>query len=682
MIRPKERLSVSVWAEQNQKFDPEVLPWASEVMDALSDPEVAEVGLLGPAQGGKSTIGLAWTGWVVDTDPDPMLIGQPSQALAQNFVETRVNTMIGDTAAVKAKLSPDLNANNLWLKKFKGMFLYSVWPVAAQFAQRPVRYAWLDDYDQFPEDIDGQGSGISLVGGRDASFEGREKKFISSSPADDAGGKTEAFVAAGTDERQQPCCPHCGERWEVDLMRDLRFDDKGTADEAEASAHVVCGTGNGCVLEPEDRRALLASLTTLPARGFVAANPRVSKRRRTFRVDGLLALTSWPKLARLWREAQIEWEVRQDESLLRTFVNTKGGKNYRSVLSGEKPIETEALKKRREQGFMAGTIPAGVKVWAIQIDVQANRLECQAFGFGDNLEGWLLKRWSIDVLEDGLTSPAPFSHPEHSRVLLPLFDMRLPLADGSDKSPPPLTLHLDIGGGGAKGEGATEFAKSFWNAARALGIHASRITLTKGGSNPKQEPLMKRAGFADQKRRGGGKRNSAELWMSNPHRLKMIIDARLRRTDPGPGYIHLAGGKYGGGTLKVGVDEGGSGRLLDHHVDEITAEELQKGKWVKVRPRNETLDLLVAAYASILRPPFAQSRTHMRWVPAAYRVPDQAPPAGRTDGDAQAAPPQSAAPVATPAAPAPAKPKPAAKARPTKTQWVQKPRGNWLDRRR
>lgn len=655
-------------------------------MDALSDSAVSEVGLLGPAQGGKSTIGLAWTGWVVDTDPDPMLIGQPSQALAQNFVETRVNTMITDTSAVKVKLAPDLNANNLWLKKFKGMFLYSVWPVAAQFAQRPVRYAWLDDYDQFPEDIDGQGSGISLVGGRDASFEGREKKFISSSPADDAGGKTEAFVAGGTDERLQPTCPHCGERWEIDLMRDLRFSDKGTADEAEETAHVICDTGNGCILEPEDRRAVLASLVDLPDRGFVSANPRVSRRRRTFRIDGLLALTSWPKLARLWRAAQIEWEVRQDESLLRTFVNTKAGKNYRSVLSGEKPLDTETLKTRREKGFMAGTIPAGVKVWGIQIDVQARSLECQAFGFGDQLEGWLLKRWSIDVLEDGLTSPAPFSHPEHSRILLPLFDMRLPLADGSGKSPPPLTVHLDIGGGGPKGEGATEFAKSFWDAARALGVHQSRITLTKGGSNPKQEPLMKRAGFADQKRRGGGKRNSAELWMSNPHRLKGIIDARFRRTDPGPGYIHLPGGKYGGGQLKVGIDEGGTGRLLDQHVDEITAEELQKGKWVKIRPRNETLDLIVAAYASILRPPFAQSRTHMRWVPAAYRVPDQKPLLAEAGGKDEAKPaPAAASPAKSappPAGKAATKPAASPKGRQSNNQWVKRPRADWLNRRR
>lgn len=648
-------------------------------MDALGDPQTSEVGLLGPSQGGKSEIGLSWTGWIIDTDPDPMLIAQPSQALMQNFVETRLNPMIDATDAVKARLSPDLNANNLWLKKFSGMFLSSVWPVAAQFAQRPIRFGWLDDYDQFPDDIEGQGSGISLLEGRFASYEGREKKLVSSSPADDAGGKTEAFVAAGTDERLRPRCPSCGERWEIDLPRDLRFDAKGTADEAEATAHVVCAA-SGCILGPQDRRAVLRSLAELPARGFVAANDRVSKRRRSFRIDGLLALTSWPKLARLWREAQIEWEVRQDESLLRTFINTKAGKNYRSQLSGEKPLDAGMLKARREQGFREGTIPPGVKVWCVQVDVQSNRLECQAFGWGDGLEGWLIRRWAIDVLEDGLTSPAPFSHPEHSRVLLPLFDMRLPLADGSGKSPPPLTVHLDIGGGGAKGEGATEFAKAFWEAARALGVHASRITLMKGGSNPRQEPPMKRAGFADQKTRGGPKRNSAALWIANVHRLKMIIDARLRRAEPGPGFIHLPGGKSGGAPLRPGQDEAATGRLLDHHVDEITAEELQKGKWVKIRPRNETWDLLVAAYASILRPPVAQSRTHMRWVPSAYRVPDQ------TETDAGAAAPEAKASAARPpraAPPASASPETQARPRPrpTRKDWV-KPRGDWLSRRR
>lgn len=648
-------------------------------MDALSSDLSSEVGLMGPAQGGKTEIGLAWLGRNIDVDPGPTLIAQPSQQLTQVFVETRINPMIEATSAVKDRLSPELNANNIWLKKFRGMFLYSVWPVAAQFTQRPVRYGWLDDYDQFPDDIEGQGSAISLLGGRDASYEGREKKFVSSSPAREDGGGVEAFVSSGTDEHVQPACPQCGDRWEIDLLRDLRFEDKGSADDAEGSAHVVCG--NGCVLEPGDRRRVLASLMTLPHYGFVAKNTDVSKRRRGFSADGLLALTSWPKLARLWREAQIEWEVRQDETLLRTFVNTKAGKNYRSALSGEEPVSSDTLKARREVGLFAGTVPAGVKVWCIQADVQHDRVECMAFGWGDGLEGWIIERFAIDVLDDGLTQMAPFSHPEHSAVLLPLFNRRYKLADGSGWSPPPLTVQLDVGGGGAKGEGATGFAKAFWDAARALGVHKSRITLTKGGSRPTAD-LMPRAKFSDQKRRGGPKRTSAELWLPNVHRIKNTIDARLRRADPGPGFIHIPGGKTGGVKLRHGQDEGATGRLLDVYVDEITAEELQKGKWVKIRPRNETLDLLVAAYASILRPPFAQSRTHMRWVPLAFRVPEQ-------DGQAvpvedKPTPTAATAKKKTPPTVAPEPSRPVRrKSHTTRKDWIKPPRrSDWINRRR
>jgi phage terminase large subunit GpA-like protein len=266
--------------------------------------------------------------------------------------------------------------------------------------------------------------------------------------------------------------------------------------------------------------------------------------------------------------------------------------------------------------------------------------------------------------------------------LLPLFNERFPLADGSGMSPPPLTVLLDVGGGGHKGEGATEFAKKFWEAARALGIHKSRITLIKGGNSPTKD-LMPRAKFAEQKRRGGAKRSSAELWMPNVHRIKNTIDARLRRTDPGPGYIHLPGGKTGGGSLKPGQDEGSTGRLSDSHVEEITAEELKKGKWEKIRPRNETWDLLVYGYAAILRPPFAQSRTHMRWVPAAFRVPEQvaeteaelelpAPAAGSSRPKVQS----------KPATPQPPTPGAAVRKRPNRKSWVKPPRGDWLSRRR
>ncbi len=607
-VRPRVKTTVSAWAIEHREYDPSTLPWQTEIMDTLSDPEVAEVGMIKPSQCGGTEIGLAWLGWIVDTDPSDTLVCQPDQNMAGIFSKTRLRKLIDETPAVKRKLKPTSDADTVHLKLFQGMEMAAVWPVPSQFTQRPVRYGWLDDYDQYDEDIGsykekgGQGSGIGLLEGRNTSHEGREKKFISSSPAREDGGGVEAFVAGGTDERLQPVCPQCGDRWEIDILRDLHFDRAGTPDEAEASAYVTCG--NGCALEPNDRRAVLDSLSDLPNKGFVAKHPDASKRRRSFRVDGLMALTSWPKLARLWREAQRDWELRQDESGLRTFINTKGGKNYRSQTSGEKPVVSDDLRQRLRAGWKLGTVPRGPSVLNLIIDVQHDRYECGVVGYAKDGERWLIDRFAIDVMDDGLTQVSPFIHVEHWKVLLPLFDRKYPMVDESGAVvgyAPILSVTVDTGGSDRKGDQATAGAKWFWNAARALGIHPSRITLVKGGSKPTGK-LMPKGEFADQKVKGGSKRNSARLWIPNVHTIKNMIDARLRRKTPGPGFIHLPG------------------NLSAEHLDEITAEELKRGKWEKLRARNETLDILVYGEAAILKPPFAQSRTDMRWVPKDYRI--------------------------------------------------------------
>ncbi|MFN3591593.1 MAG: terminase gpA endonuclease subunit [Thermaurantiacus sp.] len=494
-----------------------------------------------------------------------------------------------------------------------GCYVGAAWPVKSQLRQRPYCNVWADDFDAMPEDIEGEGGLLGLLSGRQTTFEGRETKLVSSSPAIEGGG-IEAFIEGGTDERLHPRCPSCGERWEIDMRRDLRFD-RGTPDAAAASAHVVCGA-NGCILAPEARFDLLRSLVDLPNRGFVPKNKAASRYRRTFRRDGLMGFTSWEKLARDWREAEIAWEERQDESLLRTFWNVKGGKNYRSQLSGERPIEAKDLARRREPGWRMGTVPRGPKALQWVVDVQHDRFEVALLGFAAGRETWLIDRFAITVLDDGITGVQPFVHKEHWKALLPLFDRQIPLVEGAKVNvergevidpgrivghAPVLGVAVDTGGSDKAGDQATEGAKFFFAAALALGVHERRITLLKGGSKA-TAPLMPPGQFADQKIKGGGRRRSARLWIPNVHKIKNIIDARLRRTQPGPGYIHLPGD-------------------LDlEYVEEIASEELVEGKWKKRRARNETWDHLVYGEAVMLRPGYAQSRVDMRWVWRGFAV--------------------------------------------------------------
>lgn len=684
LYAPREKLTVSNWARRNTDFDLDALPWHPVVMDALGAPQTGEVGLLGPSQGGKSTIGLCWLGSLIDQDPSDFMMVQPDRIATQTFVVTRIQPFVDKVSALRRKLLQTASANNIFLKQFQGMFVMSIWPVPSQFAQRPVRCGWLDDYDQMDSDIGGtadeagQGSAIKLLSGRQTTFEGRDTKFVSSSPADETGGKTEAFVESGTDESLHPECPSCGDRWKIDIRRDLQFDRSGGPELAEKTATVVCS--NGCVLQPSDRRKLLNSLKLLPEAGFVAAKPDAGPWRRTFRIDGLMAFTSWPTLARELRDAEIAWQDRQDEGPLRTFWNTKGGKNYRSILSGEKPLKSAELAKRREAGFALGTVPAGVKVIVIVVDAQASSFQCAAIGFGEKLESWIIDRWSIDVLEDG-TPIRPFHEPAHADALLPLWRKTWPLADGSGESPPALSVAIDTGGGGTKEDSWTKSAQALWHKATASstrggwGIERRRVTLVKGGSNPLSPRLMPQGEFADKKVSGGAKRNSPDLWLPNVHRIKNIIDVRLRKAEPGPGYIHIPGADRPGSPARH-VSEGEPG-LADEYLDEITAEELKDGKWRKLRARNETLDHLVYAYASILKPPFAQSRDHMRWVPKAYRVPDQSMgllPAN--DAPAAIVVVKNSVDMTAPGRP---RPKPAPVPR---RDWLTSTRSDWLQRRR
>lgn len=578
-------------------------------MDALSDPAVREVGLLGPSQTGKSTIGIAWMGRNIVCDPDEMQVVQPTQNMARVFSTKRVDPMVEKTKVVKDRLLSGPNALQTFTKSFAGMNIYFSYPTPNEFTQRFVRYEWADDADQVAEDIGGsedkagQGSLASLMRGRMTSFEGRSKLFMSSTPADDGGGKTEAFIRSGTHERVYAECPSCGDRWEIDTLRDLRFDQTGSPDRAADSVTVVCGTTNGCVLQPKDKRKLLTRLAMLPNKGFVVKNPDGNKGQRTFWIDGLLCMSSWPEIARQWRAAQIDWANRQDEGPLRTVYQTKFGRNYRSILSGEKPLTDDDVKKLKDEGFKSGVVPAGPMVWTLAVDTQGNRFDCVAIGYRDGHESWIIKRWSLDVLEDGLTTLEPFRKPEHWRVLLPLFDKTWPL-EGGGQSPPPLCVAIDTGGGGDKNEAtATDNAKKFWRLAREAGVHPNRIMLLKGSSRRDAE-LVRIGQFSDKKVKGTPQRSGPVLWLVNVHKIKDIMDARLRRTEAGPGRMHLPSD----------FDEA--------HISEIASEELEKGKWVKRkdRPRNETWDLIGYAWAALIRPPFAKSRDHMRWVPKAFRI--------------------------------------------------------------
>lgn len=590
-------------------------PYLRRPMECLSpDNGYSTVAVQGPGQCGKSDIGNNWMLQTGVCDPANMMMLAPDKNVLSDYIVSEIDKMLRLTPALRQRLLDTSSADNRFIKQFVGSTWFFVWPVKSQLRMRAVPRARVDDYDAIPEDIDGEGNALSLLGIRQTTFEGFEKTYVNSSPALGEDRGIEAVVAAGTDERWVVRCLHCSAPFILDFDACFKWDNTGTPEQARASACVVCPTCGG-VHEPRAKRQLMATGAWVGAGQVMLADGSIQGKLRpsataSFRIDGLMGFSSWALLAQLVREAEIEFEKIGDEFKLRTFYNGRIGKNYASRLEQAQEIDVDGLKERALQGgYSLGEVPAGVVCLTAAVDVQSNRFAVTVLGWGQGLESWLIDRFDILQLEDGRTRIDPARHPEHWGVLVRKVLWRTyPTQEDPAVMLSIVNTGIDTGGI----EGVTDNAFQFWFAAMRLGVPATSITLIKGGNNPKARLLPPPTVDADRGRRNGKKQGEpdAEFFVPNVHRIKDMVDARLRRPQPGPLYCNFP----------VDIDPA--------YLDEITAEHKVRGLWEKKQGRaNETLDGYVYNIAALTR--HAGNDTSLAWVPEWARP--------RRRGDAPAA---------------------------------------------
>lgn len=144
-------------------WDPELTPYIIEPMNCPASREYDAVIFVGPARTGK-TIGLI-DGWIVYTivcDPSDMLVVQMTEDKAREHSKKRLDRTFRSSAAVKKRMSPRRNDNNVHDKTFRdGSFLKIGWPSVNIMSSSDYRFVALTDYDRFPENIDSEGDGFS-----------------------------------------------------------------------------------------------------------------------------------------------------------------------------------------------------------------------------------------------------------------------------------------------------------------------------------------------------------------------------------------------------------------------------------------------------------------------------------------------------------------------------------------
>lgn len=412
-LRPPPRMDVSEWTARYRRFPddgPYPGPWRHEtapelveIMDAMSPHDPCEEAIVVKcAQSGGSASAENFIGFVSDLRPGPLLYVHPTLQAAWDWAAEKFWPMVEATprldpergGTIRAQGLPDGDGSTkkkILFARSGGYVLLAGANSAAGLRQRTVRYAVEDDLDEFPDDLNGQGSPEEMVSQRLKVWRriGLSKRLKISTPRIKGASKIEAAYEASDRRRFHLKCPACGSRF-VPEWEDIRWPD-GRPEDAHLDApccgveiehwqkekmklrdgwlsSVIEGEPLPRVLSEEDYQALRQRMPASSKRGF--------------HLTGIIStFQTWSDMATAWIAAQ------GDVNKLKTWWNLVFGWVFE--LKGDVP-DYEKLKELIEQDWGTGQMPIGPIVTTMGVDVQGDGVFVETVGWSRNGESWQL----------------------------------------------------------------------------------------------------------------------------------------------------------------------------------------------------------------------------------------------------------------------------------------------------
>jgi phage terminase large subunit GpA-like protein len=501
-MRPEPQIDVSAWAERHFVLPPtsaEPGPWRTkrtpylrEIMAALSTGNPAErIVFMKGAQLGGTSCGLAWIGYVIHNAPGIMMMVQPSIDMVRRNTTTRIDPMIEASPVLRelvaAPRSRD-SGNSLFRKSFPGGQLVMTGANSAiGLRSTPVRYLFLDEVDGYPADANNEGDPVALAIQRTATFRGRRKIYMVSTPTL----KDHSRIAAAYEESDKRMffvpCLHCGDMAPITWAR-IQWPEG-----RRYQASLICEKCGGIHFEHDKPRLLEAGEWRATAQG--------DGRTIGFHLSALYS--PWET----WAEIALEHgQVRKDPPRLQVWTNTKLAECWEDM--GGEILQADPLMDRRED--WGKPLPEGVALLTAGVDVQGDRIEAQVVGWGTDEESWVIDYrviWgdpSGPRIWNDLDSFLQTTYP-HSRALP---DMPIRAAC------------IDTGGHHTKA--AYEFCRTRL-ARRIWGIKG------RGGTGIPVWP-----------HRPSRTKGRVPLFMIGVDAVKDSLFARLHLREVGPGFVHFS----------------------------------------------------------------------------------------------------------------------------------------------
>ncbi len=397
-IKPAPKLSLSQWAEKHGMLSPETSAQSGKfrafgyqkgLLDAFTDPAVAEISVMKSARIGFTRVLDMAVGYFLAQDPCPILVVQPRVEDAQDYSKREITPMLRDTP-VLAAITGDLKAKDSGHTILQKSFLNgsSLSLIGANspggFRRVTIRVVFFDEIDGYVVGGAGsEGDQIALGTKRTQTF-WNSKVAAGSTPTIKGISRIEKRYETSDQRKYYVPCPHCQEmqvlEWggkETSHGIKWQKDERGRG--IPETACYVCI--NGCIIDESAKERMIARGEWRASKPF--------KGHAGFWIWAGYSL--FPKAS--WVNLVAEWLAAKSDPLQRqTFVNLVLGLPYED--RGEGALNERTLASRVE--VWAGEVPSGVAVLTAGVDVQDDRVEMEVVGWGRNEESWSIAHEVIE----------------------------------------------------------------------------------------------------------------------------------------------------------------------------------------------------------------------------------------------------------------------------------------------
>jgi phage terminase large subunit GpA-like protein len=441
------------------------------------------------------------------------------------------------------------------LKEFEGgMLAMAGSNSAAGLRALPIARIFFDEVDEYEGDVGGQGDPIALAEKRMSNFV-RKKSLLTSTPTNRGLSRIEREYLRSDQRRYFVPCPHCGHMDWLQWMTGGYHGNEGEhhsihfVDRDPATAAMRCGGCQKLVAESHKTAMLAAGEWRPTAEGD-------GGKTIGFHLSSLYSPLGWKS----WAQCVTEFlESKSDPFKLKTWVNTVLGETWEERGTS---VEPHVLRARCES--YPAQVPNGVGVLVSSVDVQGDRLEVLTKGYGAGERSWVVDFRQI------------YGDPASGKTWTLLNEyMATPFIHESGRKVNVERVVIDSGGAHTQ--------RVYEHCVARQGLEP--LTLAIKGASYSGKPLVERPSTHN--------RYKLPLFMLCVDTGKEVVLARLQIADKdSPGYMHFPIADW----------------LDDEYFEQLTAEKAVrkyvKGRgavreWVKIRERNEALDLEVYALAAL-----------------------------------------------------------------------------------